>query len=214
MLETILETLGDYKLNVALTALLVIIYLLFRFTIGPRIRAKAEHGRLKDDAITKALWAFNIILTLATISMGLIIWGFDFKGLLTISASIMAVTGVALFAGWSILSNITAFFVLVAHASFRRGNYVRILEGDNYIEGYISEINLFNTKLVSENREVVIYPNNLLLSRPTVVNPREHLNTAGKLPPPVAKEAEGKSVSVDGSSERKGRVEGYSEDKK
>ncbi len=182
------EWLTNYKLNVALTALLIIIYLLFRFTLGPRIRAKAEHGRLKDDAITKALSAFNVILTLATVSLAFIIWGFDFKGLLTLSASILAVTGVALFAGWSLLSNITAFFVLVAHASFRRGNYVRILEGDNYIEGYVSEINLFNTKLISENREVVIYPNNLILARPVVVNPREHLNTAGKLPPAVRPE--------------------------
>lgn len=201
------EWLADYRLNVALTALLMVIYLLFRFTIGPRIRAKAEHGRLKDDAISKALSAFNIILTLATVSLAFIIWGFDFKGLLTLSASILAVTGVALFAGWSLLSNITAFFVLVAHASFRRGNYVRILEADNYIEGYVSEINLFNTKLISENREVVIYPNNLILSRPVVVNPREHLNTAGKLPPSVRPDGEGEALEESPNTKREDKAE-------
>ncbi len=88
-----------------------------------------------------------------------------------------------MFAAWSVLSNITAFFILLAHSSFKRGTFVRVIDGDNYVEGYISEINLFNTKLISESREVVIYPNNLLLSRPLVVNPRQKLDTVGKLVP-------------------------------
>ncbi len=182
MSSSLLEWLITYKLNLFLTLFIAIIYLLFRFTVGPRIRKYGAQGRLKDDAIAKALYTLNIILMIGAVASSLIVWGFDFKGLLTLSASILAVTGVALFAGWSLLSNITAFFLLVAHASFRRGNFIRVIDADNYVEGYISEINLFNTKLISESREVIIYPNNLLLSRPTIVNPRGRLSAVGKLP--------------------------------
>ncbi len=190
MQVSIWEWIQLYQLNLVLTSLIIVFYLLLRSTLGPRIRKKAEHGRLKDDAIGRALSAFNILLLIVVVASTLIVWGFDFRGLLTLSASIVAVTGVALFAGWSLLSNITAFFVLLAHASYRRGNFIRVIEADNYIEGYISEINLFSTKLISESREVVIYPNNLLLSRPTVINPRVKLDTAGKLSAAQTKPAE------------------------
>lgn len=173
-----------YRFNLSLTLIIFISYLGFRYVAGPRIRAQAEQGRLKDDSITKALSALNLILVLTAIAIIFIVWGFDFRGLLTLSASILAVTGVALFAGWSILSNVTAFFILLGHTSFRRGNFVRIIDADNYIEGYISEINLFSTKLVSEGREFIYYPNNLLLSRPSIINPRNRLDTFGKLLPP------------------------------
>lgn len=52
--------------------------------------------------------------------------------------------------------------------------------GDNYIEGYISEINLFNTKLITEDKEFVVYPNTLLILKPAIINPRERYNSVGK----------------------------------
>lgn len=170
-----------YKFNIILTTVIFVLYLLFRRLVGPRIRGQAEQGRLKGDSISKALSVVNIILLVTATAVICVVWGFDFKGLLTLSASILAVTGVALFAGWSVLSNITSFFILLGHTSFRRGDFIRIVEADNYVEGYISEINLFNTKLISESREVIIYPNNLILARPTLVNPRNRLDTMGKL---------------------------------
>ncbi len=181
MQSVIVEWALMYKLNIVLTALTFILYILFRRLARPRIREQAEQGRLKDDSISKALSAINIIFSVTAIAVICVVWGFDFKGLLTLSASILAVTGVALFAGWSVLSNITSFFILLGHTSFRRGNFIRIVEGNNYVEGYISEINLFNTKLISEEREVIIYPNNLILARPTLVNPRNRLDTMGTL---------------------------------
>jgi len=196
MQESFLEWITVYRVNLILTLLIACLYLVFRYTVGPRIRSRGEQGRLKDNAISKALSAFNVLLLVGLVASTMVVWGFDFRGLLTLSASIVAVTGVALFAGWSILSNITAFFVILAHASFRRGTFIRILDADNYVEGYISEINLFNTKLISESREVVIYPNNLLLSRPTVVNPRQRLDTAGKLSASQVKPPEDEKTSA------------------
>lgn len=181
MEQSILDWLQTYQFNVFLTLIVFTSYYAFRSFAGKRIRKQAKQGRLKLDATTKALYTLNILLGIATVVTTLIVWGFDFRGLLTLSASILAVTGVALFAGWSVLSNVTAFFILLAHSSFRRGNFIRVIDVDNYIEGYISEINLFNTKLISENREVVIYPNNLLVSRPMFVNPRERRSVIGKI---------------------------------
>ncbi|KZZ80221.1 hypothetical protein A3767_30615 [Oleiphilus sp. HI0133] len=181
MIEALTQWFESYTLQLTLTAIALGSYLAFRLIIGPIVRRHARKGRLKPDVTTKALKTVNILIVIAALSTVFVVWGFDFKGLLTLSASLLAVTGVAMFAAWSILSNITAFFILLAHSSFKRGTFVRIVDADNYVEGYISEINLFNTKLISESREIVIYPNTLPLSRPMVVNPRQTLDTMGTI---------------------------------
>ena len=181
MLDSFTDWLVTYKLNITLTLIIVVVYALFKYVLRPRIIAHAERGKLKDKSIETALSAVNVLLFIAAMVIVFFVWGFDYKGLLTLSASILAVTGVALFAGWSILSNITSFFILLVQNSFKRGNFVRVIDGDNYVEGYISEINLFSTKLISESREIIIYPNNLLLTRPMLVNPRDRLDGIGKV---------------------------------
>lgn len=93
----------------------------------------------------------------------------------------LTLLGVALFAQWSIISNIAAYFVLLLHPSIRRGNYIRVMDMDNFIEGYVAELSLFNTKMITENREAIVYPNNLLVSRPIVVNPRIRFGSQGKI---------------------------------
>jgi small-conductance mechanosensitive channel len=181
MLESLIKWVDGFELQLTLTAISLGIYIAFRLIIGPIVRRQARKGKLKQDVVNKALKTVNILIVIVALATIFVVWGFDFKGLLAISASLLAVTGVAMFAAWSVLSNVTAFFILLAHSSFKRGTFVRVIDGDNYVEGYISEINLFNTKLISESREVVIYPNNLLLSRPLIVNPRQRLETAGKI---------------------------------
>lgn len=111
----------------------------------------------------------------------LFIWGFNFKILFAFSTGLIAITGVALFANWSILSNITSFFILLIHTSYKSGNFIRIIDTDNYLEGKILEIKLFNTKLLSDDGEIIIYPNNLLITRPIIVNPVNRHSTIGKI---------------------------------
>ena len=185
MLESLSAWIAQYALNLALTVVALGSYLALRLIIAPVIRRHAAKGRLKPEVVSRALKTVNILTGIIALATIFLVWGFDFKGLLALSASLLAVTGVAMFAAWSVLSNITAFFILLAHSSFNRGTFVRVIDGDNYIEGFISEINLFNTKLISESREVVIYPNNLLLTRPMIVNPRHKLGTTGKIIPPA-----------------------------
>jgi len=181
LLTPILEWLNTYKLNTGLSLIVVTMYLVVRRVAAPKIEEYVTQGHLKEivgDKANTTLGLFSFIISVVII---LFIWGFDFKGLLTLSASILAITGVAMFASWSVLSNVTAFFLLLANKSYRRGDFVRVINLDNYVEGYISEINLFHTKLISENREIIIYPNNLLLAFPTIINPKDRFSIVGKI---------------------------------
>lgn len=168
-------------IQVAASLASIFIYFLVTRLAFPKIEKGVEEGKFKSDATLKAFRVVRLISGTVLVVALFIIWGFDFSGLLVIATSVITVVGIALFASWSILSNVTAFILLLVHSSYRRGNYIRVIDVDNYIEGYIAEVNLINTRLITEDREVVIYPNNLLITRPTIINPRTRLGGVGKI---------------------------------
>lgn len=179
--ETLIEWLSLYSTNLFITIVIIICYLVFRSIVFPKIEEYIERDKLKNETLTNAIFSLNLFSGLISLALILFTWGFDFKELLAVSTGLIAITGVAVFANWSILSNVTAFFILLAHQSYKRGNFIRVIDNDNFIEGYISEINLFNTRLLGENREVIIYPNNFLIARPIIINPKTRYAVAGKI---------------------------------
>lgn len=181
MFEPIITWFSSHLVQVLLSFITLLFYFALRKIIIPKLESYVELGVIKSKALDKAIAVFSWLYSLLSVAIIMFVWGFDFQWLLAMSSGIIALTGVALFANWSVLSNITAFVILLGHDSYRRGNYIRIIEGDNYIEGVISEINVFNTRLITENREYVSYPNNLLISRPAIINPKTHFNVVGKI---------------------------------
>jgi small-conductance mechanosensitive channel len=65
---------------------------------------------------------------------------------------------------------------MLGQRNFAPGAEVRIIDGANHIEGKVVEINLFSTVLLTKNNDQVVYPNNLIVSRPVIV--QHHLTTS------------------------------------
>lgn len=181
VLSGFLNILLQYKINIAITLLILIANSLLIKGLIPIVRSYTRSSRLKPNSLDKARISIRMVTNIISLILILFVWGFDFNGLMTMSVGLIALLGVSLFASWSILSNVTAFFVLVFHESYKRGNFIRVIAGDNYLEGYISEINLFNTKLITEDKEVIVYPNIQLMSNPAVINPRSRYKIIGKI---------------------------------
>lgn len=164
-------------LQLIISVSVVILYFIVSYRVMPLLYQVIANSRLKADMNKRAAAVFHILLVLLLIVVLSIIWGVDIRGLLVLASSMIAVIGVALFAAWSLLSNITAFFILLGQKAFAKGMEVRVIDGANYLEGRIVEINLFSTVLQTKDNEQVIYPNNLLVSRPVVVAARKSRNT-------------------------------------
>jgi small-conductance mechanosensitive channel len=152
---------------------LLMLYFMVSRRLVPLLNQVIARSRLKSELNKRASVVSHILLALLLVVVLSIVWGVDIRGLLVLASSMIAVIGVALFAAWSLLSNITAFFILLGQKAFAEGMEVRVIDGGNYIEGRIVEINLFSTMLRTKDNEQVIYPNNLLVSRPVVVFPKK-----------------------------------------
>ena len=176
-----LAWLTQYQSNVVFSGLVLLIYLAMSRKLLPKLETNIVKSKLKSNSALKGLFAARVIVATVSLSLLLLAWGIDFSGLLVLSTSIITVTGVALFASWSLISNITAYFILLTNVAYRRGNYVRILDGDNFIEGVIADVGPFSTRLITADRETLMYPNNLILTRPVLLNPKEKWGAMGKV---------------------------------
>ncbi|MCS4308612.1 small-conductance mechanosensitive channel [Rheinheimera pacifica] len=169
----LMQQFSPVSVQLIISALAVILYFIISRRIMPLLYQVIAHSNLKAEMNKRAAVVFHILLVLLLVVVLSIVWGVDIRGLLVLASSMIAVVGVALFAAWSLLSNITAFFILLGQKAFAEGMEVRVIDGGNYLEGRIVEINLFSTVLRTKDNEQVVYPNNLLISRPVVVFPKK-----------------------------------------
>lgn len=150
----------------------LILKLLTSFIVRRRFRIN-EFSDARRRMIIKS---FGIILNLLLISALVTIWSVKQEDVLLFLSSIVTILGVAFFAQWSHLSNITSGVILFLSTSTKIGDYIRIMDKDFDLEGEIFDIGLVFFKLRNANGEIITLPNNVILQKAvkTVVLPKEN----------------------------------------
>ncbi|MBD1262541.1 mechanosensitive ion channel [Maribacter polysiphoniae] len=159
------EFIVDNHQEIVATVITLVVLVVLNFISTKAIR---KIGRISDlnQARTRLIIKY-VTIGLLAIGIGALtfIWGVNFKEIGLLLSSIFAVIGVALFASWSILSNITAGIILFFSFPFKIGDRIRILDSDFPEEADILDIKAFHVYLRKDNGELVTYPNNLLLQK-------------------------------------------------
>ncbi len=93
------------------------------------------------------------------------IWGVNEEELFLFVSSFLTILGIAFFAQWSILSNITAGLILFVNYPVKIGDTITILEKDNNVTGEIKDIGAFFITLQTEDKEFVTVPNSIILQK-------------------------------------------------
>jgi small-conductance mechanosensitive channel len=82
----------------------------------------------------------------------------------------LAVLGIAFFAQWSLLSNITAGIILFFNHPLKIGDTITIFDKDFNIAGKITNIGLFFMHIRNESNEKITIPNSILLQKMVIIN--------------------------------------------
>lgn len=123
--------------------------------LSPKLEARTSH----------VVRVISIFINLSGVIAIVIVWGVDPRNIFVALSSIFAVIGVALFAQWSMLSNVTAGILIFFTTPFRIGDFIRIHDKDFPIEAYVVDILTFNTLLRTHDGEIIIYPNTLFFQK-------------------------------------------------
>lgn len=158
----------DHLLSLAISLAIIILYLISRKVLRGLIK---RHGAKHDFDKSRMLYISKITGLGNTLVFGVLlgfVWEVSLSGLSLYFASIFTVIGVALFAHWSILSNLTASVILFFFFPYRIGSHIKIQDGDNSIEGLILDIKMFYIEIEMEDGTRAAYPNNLAIQKASI----------------------------------------------
>lgn len=163
------------------TVITLITLLILRFLGAKTVR---KVGKISEivEARTRLINKYvSIAFTVLGIGVLTFIWGVDFRNLGLLFSSVFAVIGVALFASWSILSNITAGVILFFSFPFKIGDTIKIWDKEIESEEpyVIEDIKAFNVYLRKNNGELLTYPNNLMMQKAVTIIYDNHNSEEG-----------------------------------
>ncbi len=155
--------------------ILVILTLLLRVIVSKAVKRYAKTSHILEHRTNLVVKYTSIFISVLFILALSIIWGVETKDVIVTVSSVITVIGVALFAQWSILSNITSGIILLFSFPFKIGDNIQIHDKDFPIEAEILDIRAFHTLLISSDGVEISYPNNLLMQKGVSIikHPRE-----------------------------------------
>lgn len=157
--------LSSLTIEVIATGVLLASVITLRIISAKLIRRYAKLSSIMEHRTNLVIKYFHLLINILALVSLIVIWGVQKKDILFTLSSVTTVVGVAMFAQWSILSNITSGIILFFFFPFRIGDIIKVHDKDFPIEAEIEDIKAFHIYLKTKDGERITYPNNLLLQR-------------------------------------------------
>lgn len=153
--------------GIAIVACIILFYIASRL-LSRWIHELSKHNTLKPVRAVYIQRISNIGLTFVCLSVVALLLGLGYSEITVFLSSIFAIVGIALFAQWSILSNITASMIIFFGFPYRVGDRIKVLEKDVDVEGVVADITLFHVIIYCDDGNKITYPNTLILQKPVL----------------------------------------------
>lgn len=154
-----------YKSQIVQTIVLFLVFFITKFFTKRLInnvgfRFKYQTGRIKIT--NKIAEALLMILLLVFI---MVIWGVKQTDLVVFLSTTMTILGVAFFAQWSLISNITSTLIIFFNHPIKIGDSLTIMEKDYEIEGILNDIGVFFITIKTKENKKITMPSNIFLQK-------------------------------------------------
>lgn len=167
MIESIQQFIDDSTEGVVKSAIIAVIVLLTYVSIRLFRRyvratsAKHHFHEQRTDGIKKLGQGLIYLISLAIISNVL---GFGIQGVFVATSSFFAIVGIAFFATWSILSNLTASILLYFTFPYRIGDRL-VVENEPKFSGVLKDVTLTNLKIKTDGGSYITLPANVAIQK-------------------------------------------------
>jgi small-conductance mechanosensitive channel len=123
-------------------------------------RAHMQRGRRK--IILKAVHLFSFITIVILLSA---VWGLEQNEIAVFVGTLLTALGIAFFAQWSLLSNVTSSLLLFFNHPLKIGDTIKVLDKDYPFEGEVSDLTYFFVELKTTSGEIITIPNSMIFQK-------------------------------------------------
>jgi small-conductance mechanosensitive channel len=153
------------------------VYLLLNYLGQRLLRIHGLRAGYDRDRVRAMGHRITVILRGIALLAVVVALGIEVGELQLVLTSVLTLVGVALFATWSVLSNVTAGVMLYFTQDLHIGDQVRIIDGPNVIDGTIILFGVIHMQLRQADGSKIYYPNNVIIQRPIQRLPSAHDST-------------------------------------
>ncbi|NMH86173.1 mechanosensitive ion channel domain-containing protein [Flavivirga algicola] len=147
------------------SVIVLFIFFILKLIIGLIVRAIGKSKKILVSRAKIVARYFSVSIFLIALLIIAFIFGVNIDDLVVIFSSVFAIIGLALFASWSILSNVTSGIILFFSFPYKIGDKIRIHDKEFEIEAVIEDIRSYQIHLRKDNGDLITYPNNMLLQK-------------------------------------------------
>ena len=168
---------GPYTIQILETLLIVSIYIIVYFVFKIIINNFLKKTSLERGRRKMAIRTVQLFTTITAIIFLTGVWGFKQNDIALFASSILTALGIAFFAQWSLLSNITSSILIFFNHPVKLGSYIKVLHKDFNYEGEVIEMNYFFVHIKTKENEVVTIPNSHFFDRSySILENKQNLN--------------------------------------
>ncbi|MFZ6008710.1 MAG: mechanosensitive ion channel domain-containing protein [Bacteroidota bacterium] len=161
------------KIQILESVIILIIYLGVLFVNKTLINKALKNTLLQRPRRKIIIKVVNLFSTIAAVVLLAGVWGLQQNEIAVFASTLLTAIGIAFFAQWSLLSNITSSVIIFFNHPLKLGDTIKVLDKDYPLEGEITELTYFFVHLKTSNGEVITIPNTIVLQKSILVTVKQ-----------------------------------------
>ncbi|MCF8450656.1 MAG: mechanosensitive ion channel family protein [Taibaiella sp.] len=153
------------------TISVVVCYIIVSYINRSFVNNALKKAQLPRSRRKITIRAANLLTTIVALVFLSAIWGLNQKDIAVFVSTLLTVLGIAFFAQWSLLSNITASVLIFFNHPMKIGDTIKILDKDFPYEGEITDLTYFFVHLKTAEGDIITIPNSLVLQKSISIVP-------------------------------------------
>jgi small-conductance mechanosensitive channel len=158
-----------YRIQIVETLVVFAGYILTHYITKVFVNNSLKKTHLQRGRRKMIIKAAHLLSFLAALILLSAVWGLQQDEIAVFVGTILTALGIAFFAQWSLLSNITSSLLLFFNHPAKIGDTIRILDKDFPFEGEVSDLTFFFVHLKTAQGEIITIPNSLLFQKSVAV---------------------------------------------
>lgn len=154
-----------YRIQIIETLIVIVVYALVYYFIKTIVNNSLKHTHLQRGRRKMIIKVLNLLTFITSTIILSAIWGLNQSEIAVFVGTVITALGIAFFAQWSLLSNITSSLLLFFNHPLKIGDQLKVLDKDYPFEGEITDLTYFFIHLKTKEGEIITVPNSLVLQK-------------------------------------------------